>query len=260
MSLSAELSKPEYQTGTYAERLALLRSKVTPTIGRIQTGNLKNLEAIIASGLWRDKMADMRDAARAVLADAASTQAQKDVAQMRLKVVAGFHEAISEAKIANKADPEIGGHSINMDDPTVQLNFAAAQHPAVALITPAEAAQVMALATYQKPTWPDAKLRDVVAHFEPELTDVGEWVEVEGLTTNRLRLHTTEAMPEPTLVCVEMSESEDGVTWTKFKRVNHFYGVHQPDFYFANIPNNGLQRRVRVRGEHYRLTGTVKAV
>jgi hypothetical protein len=35
MSLSAELNKPEYQTGTHAERLALLHSKAKAVTGKV---------------------------------------------------------------------------------------------------------------------------------------------------------------------------------------------------------------------------------
>jgi hypothetical protein len=258
MNLSAELSKPEYQTGTYAERLALLRSKVTPTIGRIQTGNLKNLEAIIASGLWRDKMADMREQARAVMSDSSSTQAQKDQAQLKLRVVAGFHEAISEAKIANKADPEQGGHSINMDDPTVQLNFAAAQHPSVGLITAAEAAQVMALATYSKPAWPDATIRDIVGHFNPALLTADEWTVVDPAAARKLRLRLHAAPPEATSIVVQMRELDD--EWSDWFHVTSVHGVEQVRGYIFDVPSNGLPRQFRWKGATYVIDGTVTAV
>jgi hypothetical protein len=122
-----------------------------------------------------------------------------------------------------------------------------------------KAQQLLDLAKYQKPEF-DLTMRDVVAYFEPALLDVGEWLLTGVVNSNRLQLHTTAATPEPTMVLIQMSESEDGVNWTEYKRVNHFNNVHQPDFYFRDIPNNGLQRRLRVRGETYRLTGTVKAV
>ena len=258
MTLTDELSKPEYQTGTFAERLALLRSKTVTSVGRIQTGNLKNLEAIIANGLWRDKMADMREAARVVLANPASTESEKSVAQLRLRVVAGFHEAISEAKIANKADPENGGHSINMDDPTVQLNFAAAQHASVALITPTEATQVMALATYQKPAFPTATLHDVIAHFEPAAVDVGGWVEVDPGASRKLRLRLNAATPEPTSIVVQMRELDH--EWSDWFHATAVGGVQAVRGYTFDVPNNGLTRQFRWRGSFYAVNGVVTAV
>jgi hypothetical protein len=115
------------------------------------------------------------------------------------------------------------------------------------------------IATKQKPKYPELTLRDIVSHFEPEKTDVGDWVSVVP-SGNKIALELTEDLPEPSLVRIEMSESLDGVQWTKYQRVQHFYGVHKAGIYFAIIPNNGLQRKLRVRGEHYRILGTVKAV
>jgi hypothetical protein len=258
MDLSAELSKPEYQTGTYAERLALLRSKATPTVGHIDTGNLKLLEALIAKGLWRDKMADMKASARAVLSDPASTAAQQQVAQMQLQVVAGFHEAIAEAKMANKA-PRPDGHSINLADVDVQTTFAAAQHPSIKLITPAEANRVIELATWQKPSFPDATLYDVVSFFDSDAVDVGDWQEVTQLHTHKLMLTLSNELPEASPVAVEMCESHDGQTWTSWKRVKSFI-VKEPGVYFQDIPFNGLQRKIRWRGGFYKAVGTVEAV
>ena len=260
MSLTDELNKPEYQTGTYVERLTLLKSKTVPAIGRIEQGQLKVLEAIIAAGLWRDKMERIKAEGNSTIANSGATASEKQLAKIKLQVVAGFHEAISEAKLANKAPADQGGHSVNLSDDAVQMTFTAAQMEGIQLITPAEVAQVMALATYQKQLFPNAILHDVIAHFEPDLVNVGEWIEVGNVASSRIQLRITEPVPEDEAVRIEMAESDDGIDWTEFKRVNHFYGVKGKGFYFANIPNNGLQRKIRVRGERYRITGTVKAV
>lgn len=51
MELSLELSKPEYQTGTYAKRLTLLHSKTESAIGKIAYGNTLHLVSMLVRGL-----------------------------------------------------------------------------------------------------------------------------------------------------------------------------------------------------------------
>ena len=36
MSLTEELNKPEYQSGSFAERFALVKSKTVPTLGQLR--------------------------------------------------------------------------------------------------------------------------------------------------------------------------------------------------------------------------------
>lgn len=98
MTYTTELNKPEYQSITNPERLELIKSKTETKIGWIQEGNLKRLESIIAKGLWRDKMEDMKKAAKDVLANPLSTEQQKTIANTQLLVVAGFHEAIADMR------------------------------------------------------------------------------------------------------------------------------------------------------------------
>lgn len=259
MSLSVELSKPEYQTGTYAERLSLLHSKTQSVVGRIELGNLKKLEAIIATGLWRDKMKALKDSANLTLADDNASHESKQLAQIKLQVVAGFHEAIAESKLANKAPFELGGHTINMADPDVQQTFSAAQMPGIDLITILEVQKVMQLATYQRQLFPDATLRDVVEHFEPALTDIGDWAEL-NYSGGRLALTLTQSLPEPSLVRIVACESIDGENWTEWQKISHFYKVGKAGFYLADIPRSQLQRRIRWRGEDYKIIGTVVGI
>jgi hypothetical protein len=211
----------------YAQALTELRSETVSTIGSIKGDNLRDVVAVLAGGLKHR------------LETAA-------VSALRTALLTGFEYMGLPDYAFNLAAPDVSG--------LMSMGVSAG------LILPEEHARFIALATYQKPVWPTVTLHDVVAHFEPALVDVGDWLTVDNVASNRLQLRTTVAMPEPTMVSVEMSESEDGVNWTEYKRVNHFYNVHKADFYFAAIPNNGLQRKFRVRGEIYRLTGTVKAV
>ena len=107
---------------------------------------------------------------------------------------------------------------------------------------------------------PDLTVRDIVAVFESHKVDVGDWVVLEQLATHRLMLTTHSDMPEPTLVRIEMRESHNGVDWTTWRRVAHFYDVQSAGVYYQQIPFNGLLREVRVRGEQYALDGAVAVV
>lgn len=252
MSLTEELSKPEYQTGTYQERLALLRSKTVTAVGRIEQGNLKTLEAMIAAGLWRDKMERAKSEANATLANPEATTTEKQLAGIKLQVVAGFHEAISEAKLANKAPFEAGGHTVNMSDPMVQQTFGAAQMAGIQLITATEAAQVMALATYQKQLFPSATLRDVIAHFDPALTS-SEWSASQDIQAYRnIEITLNSDAPEQTYLVFQMSR--DGLKWAAAGAVQ---GLYKSGAYIGSIPQYGGVRFIRWRGE-YTLDVTVE--
>ncbi len=123
------------------------------------------------------------------------------------------------------------------------------------LVTPTEYAQFLALATYQKPEF-DITVADCVEYFG----GVGDWMIITQLPTSRLQLKLDSDMPEETLVRIEMRESHNGTDWTKWNRVSHFYNVHKAGYYYRDVPWNGLQREVRVRGEVYRIDGTVAVV
>lgn len=259
MSLTDELIKPEYQSGSYAERLALLHSKTAPVVGRIEQGNLKSLEAIIAAGLWRDKMDELKQSAKLTLADSNSTVEEKQLAQVKLQVVAGFDEAIPKEKLANKAPASLGGHSVNLNDPMVIQTFNAAQLPGIGLLTPTEVQQVLALATYNQPLWLHITVRDVVAHFEPEKVILDDWIELD-YQGSRLSLTVHQPLPAKSLIRIESSESMDGQHWSRWTRVSHFYDVDEPGVYFASLPNSPLRRKIRWRGEEYAIDGSVVGV
>lgn len=245
MSLTDELNKPEYQSGSNAERFALLKSKTIPTVGRIEQGQLKVLEAMIAKGLWRDKMERVKSEATATLANQEATTTEKQLANIKLQVVAGFHEAISEAKLANKAPFEAGGHTLNMSDPMVQQTFGAAQMAGIQLITSTEAAQVMALATYQKPLWPAVTFRDVVAHFEPTLVS-DTWSDPLDIQASpQIEIKLNEDAPEPTYLVFQMSK--DGTHWAAAGAV---HGLNKTGVYIGSIPSYGGARLIRWRGEY----------
>jgi hypothetical protein len=255
MSITTELNKPEYQGITNAERLALLLSKTEPTVGRIEQGQLKVLEALIAKGLWRDKMDKLKAEGVATLADSAATAEQKQLANIKLQVVSGFHEAISETKLANKAPAARGGHSVNMNDPMVQQTFAAAQMPGVQLITAEEAAKVIELATFQRQLYPEATLKNIVAHFQPELID-GEWHEIEATKAQILKFKLNSRPPEMTHIIVESQDMTE--TWGFAATIHSIQNVN-PLPYIGVVPYFGEARKLRWKCE-YKLDGEMEAV
>lgn len=252
MSLTEELNKPEYQSGSYAERFALLKSKTVPTLGQLKTGNLKHLETMIVDGLWRDKVEALKTAAYLVLDDVNAAPEAKALAFKKAQVAAGFHEALAEAKLARKEEPPVG-HSINFADDKINEFFTGAQHPAIALLTPAEVARLKELATWDKPLFAEATLRDIVAHFEPELID-GQWHELPATSRRAFTVDLLEDLPEATAIVVQYKEIYEGreSAWRHATSLM----VHEHGIYRADTPYNGYERRFQWRCE-YALAGSV---
>lgn len=231
---TTELNKPEYQSLSNKERLELIKSKTEEAVGRIEEGKLKLLESYIADGLWRDKMEDMKAAAKVVLADTNSTAEQKALAQTKMKIVAGFHEAISEAKLANKAPYSAGGHTINMNDPTVQLTFNAAV--SVGLISATEAAKVLNLAKYSKVVFPDVTMKDIVTHFNPELiAPIDTW---QPLTTSNsvVNIWLKTKAPESTHIVIQHQDALPDGSLSDWRHSTAVHGVELVGEYQAAIP------------------------
>ena len=231
MSLAAAIEAMRGQP--YQLILDTLRQQTASAVGHIRGDKIKLLQSFIgATGL------------RARLASATELQAA---------AASAIAEAIHPAYLATE-----GTFSINLADPQVAGLLAGAAN--VELLDPAEVTYLTSLATYQKPIWPDVTMRDVVAYFEPDLVAVGDWNIVGVVTKNRLMLQTTVALPEPSAVRIEMRESHDGQHWTAWKRVAHFMDVADAGVYYQAIPNNGLNREIRWRGEFYNVVGSVEAV
>ena len=130
----------------------------------------------------------------------------------------------------------------------------------IGLVTQSERAQFFALATYQRPLFESLTIYDIVAVESPAKVMLGDWQVLTDVNTTRLMLTLHSDMPEPTLVRIEMRESHNGVDWTTWRRVSHFYDVQSAGVYYQFIPFNGLLREVRVRGEQYALDGAVAVV
>ncbi len=231
MSLSSAMEAMRGQP--YPVILETLRQQTAPAIGKIQGGQLKLLQSFIGATGLRNRLAN-------------ATQAQAAAA-------ASVTEAIQPAYLARE-----DSYSINLADPQVSQLLTDAVSAGV--LNAGEKAYLVQLATYQKPLWPNVTLRDVVDYFEPDLIDVGAWKELAPNDSRRLMLQTTASTPEPTVVRLEMCESHDGQHWTTWQRIAPIVGVFAAGVYYQSIPFNGLQRKIRWRGEEYRITGSVEAV
>jgi hypothetical protein len=229
MSLNSAMEAMRGQS--YPVILETLRQQSATAIGKIQGSQLKLLQSFIGGTGLRNR-----------LANATPEQAA---------AAAAVTEAIQPAYLARE-----DSYSINLADPQVAQLLTDAVSAGV--LASAEKAYLVQLATYQKPLWPSVTLRDVVAYFEPELVDVGDWVEVEPGESRQLRLKLTTATPEPTYIVVQMQEN-DG-EWSEWYHVTALHGVHQLRPYTFAVPNNGLPRRMRWRGGEYCIDGNVTAV
>jgi hypothetical protein len=213
--------------------LDTLRQQTEPAVGKIRGDKIKLLQSFIGATSLRTR-----------LANATSEQAS---------AASAIAEAIHPAYLATEDT-----FSINLADPQVASLLAGAA--SAGLLSGPEVAFLNGLATFQKPLWPELTMRDVVAHFEPALIANGSWNVLGLVNSSRLMLQTTVAMPEPTAVRIEMRESHDGQHWTAWRRVAHFLDVAEAGIYYQVIPNNGLKREVRWRGEFYNVAGSVEAV
>jgi hypothetical protein len=118
------------------------------------------------------------------------------------------------------------------------------------LITADDHAFIIQLATYERQLFPDATLRDVVAHFNPELVD-GQWHETAPTDSRRFSITLNSAAPEVTHIVVQWLGS-DGVWY----HATALHGILAPVPYSAEIPYFGVPRKMRWRCD-YALDGTV---
>jgi hypothetical protein len=219
MSITEELSKTEYQIGTNQQRFELLKSKTVSTVGKIAYGNTLHLVSMLARGL------------RARI-DACTNPALKNA----------WSEALQPAYLASPA------YSINVALP--EIRYMLDNGLAAGLISADDHAFIIQLATYERQLFPDATLRDVVAHFNPELID-GQWHETEPTDSRRFSITLNSAVPEVTHILVQWLGS-DGVWY----HATALHGILAPVPYSADIPYHGSPRKLRWRCD-YALDGQV---
>jgi hypothetical protein len=219
MSITEELSKTEYQIGTNQERFELLKSKTVSTVGKIAYGNTLHLVSMLARGL------------RARI-DACTNPALKNA----------WSEALQPAYLASPA------YSINVALPEIRTMLDGGL--AAGLISADDHAFIIQLATFERQLFPDAALRDVVAHFNPELID-GEWHEIESTDKQWVQVQLNTRAPEATHIVVQW-QAVDG----EWYHAQAIHGLLAPMQYRAPIPYHGSPRKLRWRCD-YALDGTV---
>ncbi|MEW6499411.1 MAG: hypothetical protein AB1589_44125, partial [Cyanobacteriota bacterium] len=154
-------------------------------------------------------------------------------------------------KLANKAPRDAGGHSINMNDPEVYATFMYAKN--LGLITQAEVDQVMLLAQYNKPLFPDVTLFDVISHFDPQLID-GAWHEIAPTDGRVFTLNLNARTQEVTHVVVQMQDLSG-----EWEHATALHGIQSAKPYRCELPYYGQARAIRWSCA-YALNGAVAVV
>lgn len=222
MSLTEELSKPEYLPLTNQERFELVKSKTVATVGKIAYGNTLHLVSMLARGM-RSKI------------DACQVPALKNA----------WSEALNPAYLASPA------YSINVALPEIRTMLDAGV--AAGICSVEERDFIINLATYQKVLFPEVTLRDVVAHFNPELID-GQWHEIPATDARFLTLQLSSRTPEVTHILVQMKDLSG-----EWEHATAMHGIQSCKPYKAELPYHGQARAVRWRCE-YVLDGQVAVV
>ncbi len=222
MSITEELSKTEYQIGTNQERFELLKSKTVSTVGKIAYGNTLHLVSMLARGL------------RARI-DACTNPALKNA----------WSEALQPAYLASPA------YSINVALPEIRTMLDGGL--AAGLISADDHAFIIQLATFERQLFSDATLRDVVAHFNPELLD-GQWHEIEETNGQSFQLQLNSRPVEATHIVIQW-QAVDG----EWYHAQALHGLLAPVQYRAQLPFHGVPRKLRWRCE-YALDATVTVV
>jgi hypothetical protein len=228
MPLSDELSKPQYTGLTDEQALAALHAVTTPTTALIPATTVNQLFAQL------DLTCTIQD-------------------------IAATHDHPFRHKMASVILSIGGDHPFNFavgtlagDGNLAMLDAMIANLPDLAAKLTQFKATVYAMANKQSRPFAAVTLGNVIAAR-------AGWNELT-YTGGKLSLKLEQALPEPSLVCIEASESVDGANWTAFARVAHFYNVQAAGLYIADIPRSQFQRKLRWRGEQYRVVGTVVGV
>lgn len=229
MTLIDEVSKPEYAGKTHQEVFDALKSKTESVVGKIAYGNTLHLVSMLARGL----------------------RARINACQIPALKMA-WDEALQPAYLASPA------YSINVALPEIRAMLD--NGVAAGLCTQQEHDFIIQLATYQKPVFPDVILKDIIAIKAPELLSDGSYVDVVGVGgTILLNLSTT--FPEPTNIRVEVRESHDGINFTHWRRVTHFYNVKDAGTYFTEWSGSRMRHvQLRLISEVYNMSATAQAV
>jgi hypothetical protein len=114
------------------------------------------------------------------------------------------------------------------------------------ICTQAERDFIVQLATYEKPLFNEATIKDVIQISTPELIADDSWYELEGLQAGRkLRVMLNAEAPTQTHISVQMSE--DGLVWF---HATALHGLQSVRPYYADLPFYGQARFIRWRCEY----------
>lgn len=229
MTLEQELQKPEYSGKSPQEILDIIKNKSESVVGKISYGNTLHLVSMLARGLRR-RISECQ------------VQVLKDA----------WEEALHPSYLSSPA------YSINVALPEIRGMLD--NGLTAGLCTQQEHDFIIQLATYQKPLFPDVTLKDIIAIKAPELLSDGNYVDVSGVGgTVVLSLNNT--FPESTNIRIDVQESYDGINFTNWRRVNHFYSIKDAGTYFAEWGGSRMPHvRLRLLSETYNMSATAQAV
>lgn len=219
MTLTEELNKPEYLPLTHQERFELVKSKTVATVGKIAYGNTLHLVSMLARGM-RSKIESCQ------------------VPELKN----AWSEALNPAYLASPA------YSINVALPEIRTMLEAGV--AAGICSTEERDFIINLATYQKVLFPEVTLRDVVAHFNPEMID-GQWREIAATDKQSLTLQLKTRTPEVTHILVQMQDLSG-----EWEHATALHGIQSAKPYYAPLPYHGQPRLIRWRCD-YVLNGQV---
>ena len=228
-SLTEELLKTEYDGLSPEQILPLVKDLTYTHVGKITHGETLHLVSMLARGL------------RARINNCQSPE---------LKIA--WDEALNPAYLASPS------YSINVGLPDIRAMLDIGKLAGVC--TQDEYDFIIQLATKTYPTFPDVSLKDIIAIKQPQKLSDGSYISVQGKGSSIL-LTLLETLPEACNVRVEMRESLDGVNYTQWNRVTHFYnvkdvGIYKTDWQGSRLPFVEL----RIKNELYNMSATAQAV
>lgn len=212
LALGVTVTKNEYlenQRGkTYSEIVA--DQPTTPMVGSIRGPNLRNVVAILASGL-----------------------------QFRLdnstpnEIVTALQTAFKYLSLPD--------YAINLALPENQQLLSLAVN--AGLVTTQERDQFFALATYNALTF-EITRSDCIEYFGPD------WTLVSETDTKVIRYQLMQAAPEETYVVVQAQDIRPDNTLSDWYHATSLHGICAARDYLIPVPHNGFPRRFRLRGEY----------
>lgn len=227
--LRYELDRPEYDGMSFKDILTTLKNQHVPAIGSIRGADLRNVVAILASGL-QYRLDNAPDS------------------PIRTALRTGF------------SNMNIQDYAFNLSDPTVAYMLDIATQ--LGIVTPDERRQFYELATYNKRVWPDVTVLDIVTHKQPALVEMNDWSgDIDMGSSRTVMLTMLSDLPEVTTVVVEIKLSRDGITYGQWMPCTIIPGIEKATSYMASIPSySGMYRKIRWKGSVYVIPGIMQVI